>query len=267
MSTLKDFDLPAVKEGYRLFLRSTGELEAMLRAYAGVVAPRLASAPPGPFVMLDLGCGDGRFTAALLGRLQRPVGLELLLVDPSQERAAAQEALAPLVGPGQVRALDRLPAPLPPLDLVIANHSCYYDPGFARSAAALIQALRPGGLFVLSMEHFTGSIARFWGAAFMQLDREVPYNHWTRVERALRAAARDAGATFELGGSLIDNAFVYDDTDANHRKLCDFALDVHLEALGAERAVTLLRSFGRARDARRHFPKPDGLMLVSKPAR
>ena len=82
-----------IRDAYAFFQRHTTETEADIRAYL----PHLLAATMGeqPIRMLDFGCGDGAFTAALLDHASwLPARLQLALVEPDD--VYRQQAVARL---------------------------------------------------------------------------------------------------------------------------------------------------------------------------
>jgi ubiquinone/menaquinone biosynthesis C-methylase UbiE len=121
-------------------------------AYRAIMAEALARLPPppGPLTALDIGCGDGAFSQALLGALGRRLSLTLL--DPSLAMLmAAEERL----GPGRARLiLGDLDSPeLGPgtCDLVIAAHVLEHLPDPVLALARMKRLLRPGGSLILAV--------------------------------------------------------------------------------------------------------------------
>jgi len=113
----------------------------------------LAATPRRSFdAALDLGCGTG-----LCGRLLRPYTRELVGVDLSAEmiKAAGQRGVYDrLLHCDLVPALAAQPDHY---DLIVAGDVLVYVGDLSRLMPAVAAALRPGGLFAFSIEHYDGT--------------------------------------------------------------------------------------------------------------
>jgi 2-polyprenyl-3-methyl-5-hydroxy-6-metoxy-1,4-benzoquinol methylase len=111
---------------------------------------RLLGDLPGQRV-LDAGCGNGYLSRMLASR-----GAQVTGVEPGQSLfgfAAEQEAVAPR-GIRYVQAdLCALPDLGAPFDAVVASMVLPAIPDWAGAMAACVQALKPGGLFVFTVNH------------------------------------------------------------------------------------------------------------------
>jgi predicted TPR repeat methyltransferase len=114
-------------------------LERRLKAAGGDAA--------GPLVMLDAGCGTGLCGPWLAGYRGRLVGVDLSrgMIAKAQARAVYDELIT-----GEVVAeLEKRPGSL---DLIVAADVLVYIGDLVRLFAAAAAALRPGGMFLLSVE-------------------------------------------------------------------------------------------------------------------
>jgi SAM-dependent methyltransferase len=95
--------------------------------------------------VLDLGCGDGRFTAALIGAGVRTVGVEVAEAALERARARVPEQdfrLAPIDGP--------LPLEAGSFDLVWASEVIEHIADTARWLSEVRRVLRPAGRLLLT---------------------------------------------------------------------------------------------------------------------
>jgi 2-polyprenyl-3-methyl-5-hydroxy-6-metoxy-1,4-benzoquinol methylase len=101
--------------------------------------------------VLDAGCGNGYLSRMLAGH-----GAQVTGVEPGQSTfgfAAEQEAASPL-GIRYVQAdLCGLPDLGAPFDAVVASMVLPVIPDWAGAMRACVQALKPGGLFVFTVNH------------------------------------------------------------------------------------------------------------------
>src|SRR4029453_7081061 len=119
-----------IRDAYAFFQQHTTETEEDISAYL----PHMHGVSMGdsPLRTLDFGCGDGTFTATLLGRTGwPPARLRLSLVEPDDVyRHQAVARLQPFTTQ-PVCAWPALPAHLHAcFDLVVANHVLSYVPVF-----------------------------------------------------------------------------------------------------------------------------------------
>ena len=148
-----------IRDAYTFFQQHATETEEDIRAYL----PHIQGASMGdsPLRMLDFGCGDGGFTAALLGRARvPPERLQLAIVEPEDVyRHQAVERLQPFTTQ-PVCAWPALPAHLHAcFDLVMANHVLYYVPDLHGTLVALLSALATPGLLLAAMAGLVNAMA------------------------------------------------------------------------------------------------------------
>src|ERR671915_816751 len=114
-------------------------MSAPLEAMGRVVLARLDLR--GDERVLDAGCGTGRVTAALIGRLPRG---EVVAVDGSP--AMVEQARARLDGRADVRVADPLELELErPVDAILSTATFHWIADHDRLFARLLAALVPGG--------------------------------------------------------------------------------------------------------------------------
>jgi trans-aconitate 2-methyltransferase len=133
----------------------------------------------GDETVLDAGCGTGRVTAHLVGRLPRG---RVIAVDRSEAMVA--EARAYLGDRAEVRQADLLELELAePVDAVLSTATFHWVPDHDRLFERLFAALRPGGRLVAQCGG-RGNIARVLAAA-REVGREPPFagafDGWTRA--------------------------------------------------------------------------------------
>src|SRR5262249_5667574 len=137
-----------------------------------------------PIRMLDFGCGDGQFTAALLSRVSwPPARLQLALVEPDDVyRHQAVARLQPYTTQ-PVRAWSALPpSPQACFDLVLAHHVLYYVPDLDSTLVALLRALATPGLFLTAMAGQRGTLAQWGQQCFAWLGQPYPYHTAEDIE-------------------------------------------------------------------------------------
>jgi len=204
----KPFEL--IHDAYAFFQQHTTETEADICAYL----PHLCAmaTEDQPIRMLDFGCGDGQFTAALLGRAPwLQARLQLALVEPND--VYRHQAVARLQ-PYTTQPVCAWPA-LPPhlqacFDLVLANHVLYYVPDLDGTLAALLRALATPGLFLTAMAGQRSIFAQWCQQCFAWLGQPYPFHTAEDLESTL---ARHGVA---YGKEDVHYEFVFPDT-AEHR--------------------------------------------------
>jgi len=204
----KPFEL--IHDAYAFFQQHTTETEADIRAYLPHL--RAMATEDQPIRMLDFGCGDGQFTAALLGRAPcLQARLQLVLVEPDD--VYRHQAVARLQ-PYTTQPVCAWPA-LPPhlqacFDLVLAHHVLYYVPDLDGTLAALLRTLATPGLFLTAMAGQRSTFAQWCQQCFAWLGQPYPFHTAEDLEGAL---ARQGVA---YGKEDVHYEFVFPDT-AEHR--------------------------------------------------
>lgn len=164
-----------------------GRVSALIRSWQGFRALRtdpisaLRELEPGRAV--DIGCGRGDLGATLIGR-----GWQVTGVEPSREACDVARARGIDARCGGVADAGLEPSSY---DAAIFRHSLEHltDPvGDLRTAG---QALRPGGLMLISVPNFGGWQARRFGSRWYHLD--LPRHRFHFDAPALEAAIRAAG--------------------------------------------------------------------------
>jgi SAM-dependent methyltransferase len=212
-----------IRDAYAFFQEHATETEADIRAYR----PYLHDWSTGdsPIRILDFGCGDGGFTAALLGSVSvPPERLRLALVEPDD--VYRHQAIARFQ-PCTTQPVCAWPA-LPPhlqacFDLVLANHVLYYVPDLDGTLAALLRALATPGLFLAAMAGRANAMAQCCLQCFDLLGKPFPF-HTSEDCEATLARLGEAYGTEE-----VPYALVFPDAEENRLRMGRFLLgdDVH----------------------------------------
>ena len=207
-----------IRDAYAFFQQHATETEEDIRAYL----PHIHGASMGdsPLRTLDFGCGDGEFSAALLGRARvPPERLRLALVEPDDVyRHQAVERLQPFT----TQSVCAWPA-LPPhlhacFDLVVANHVLYYVPDLDGTLAALLRALATPGLFLTAMAGQRNTFAQFCNHCFTLLRQPNPFRTAEDLEGALTRHGE------EYGKEAVHYEVVFRDTEENRLQIMRFLL-------------------------------------------
>lgn len=146
---------------------------------------------PGPYRVLDVGCG----TATLLAILSRdPLAERLIGLDysPSMIRQAAQkrdrlesrEKLGLVVGDAE-----RLPFPDTQFDVVTCCNSFHHYPHQSVAISEFRRVLRPGGMLVL-IDGFRDNVVGWvvFDVAVTLVERDVHHAAWSDVRRMILEA-------------------------------------------------------------------------------
>lgn len=158
------------------------------------VMPAVLRRLGGPRRVVDVGCGDGRSTAALLA-----AGHAVVAIEPSPGMRRMAEARAP---GAVILAGDAYATPLPPCDAILAlgEPLAYHPAGVDAEGrlraffAAAAAALSPGGQLVFDLIETGPSLAgRSWRAAedwavLVEVVEEGP-----RLRRAILSFRREGG--------------------------------------------------------------------------
>ena len=212
-----------IRDAYAFFQQHATETEADIRAYL----PHIHGVALGdsPLRLLDFGCGDGGFTAALLGSIcLPPARLRLALVEPDD--VYRHQAIAQLQ-PYSSQPVQAWPA-LPPhlhacFDLVVANHVLYYVPDLDGTLLALLGALATPGLFLAAMAGWANALAQLCRHCFDVLGKPFPF----RTAEDCEAALARLGETYSTENVRYE--LVFQDAAENRVTMGRFLLggDVH----------------------------------------
>jgi len=207
-----------IRDAYAFFQQHATEIEADIRAYL----PHIHGIAPGasPVRVLDFGCGDGGFTAALLGSLcLPPERLRLALVEPDGVyRHRAVEQLQPCSNQ-PVRVWPALPPDLHAcFDLVMANHVLYYVPDLHGTLSALLSALATPGLLLAAMAGRANAMAQLCRHCFDLLGKPFPFHTAEDCEAALARL----GAAYDTEDVYYE--LVFPDAEDNRLRMGRFLL-------------------------------------------
>jgi SAM-dependent methyltransferase len=149
-----------IRDAYTFFQQHATETEADIRAYLPHVHDLLTG--NSLIRMLDFGCGDGGFTAALLGRVcMPPERLRLALVEPDDVYRHQAVVRLQSCTTQPVCAWPALPSHLQAcFDLVVVNHVLYYVPDLDGALSVLLRALATPGLFLAAMAGRANAMAQ-----------------------------------------------------------------------------------------------------------
>lgn len=148
-------------------------------------ASRLAAAPG---ALLDVGCGDGRFLAAMKARGWRVSGTE---TDPVAANLARRRTGATIYD----RPLEELNLPPASFDLVTLLHVLEHVPDPRATLAACRSLLRPGGALFVALPNADSPEAGLFGASWYHLD--LPRHLWGFTPRSLVRLAEEVGFSVE----------------------------------------------------------------------
>lgn len=237
-TTTKDF--APIQGDYEFFMDNSSEAEADLAGYMEDVPP-FPAGPEIPFRMLDFGCGPGNFTARFLERAGWPADrLGLALVEPVEDyRRLAVERLEGRARP-PLEAWKELPQDADSsFDFILSNHVCYYVTNLHARLAALIRALKPGGVFLAAIAGRENTLVDFWFRGFALIGQPVPYNTGEDFERALV----DLGAHYSRKEVSYDLAFP--DSEENRMRILRFLLSNYLDRIPREAALGFFDPYAR----------------------
>ncbi|QKE85327.1 class I SAM-dependent methyltransferase [Arthrobacter sp. NEB 688] len=162
-------------EGARTF-RQPGEVyDLFMGRYSRALAPVFLDAagvtgPPGS--ALDVGCGPGALTEALVARLGAPA---VTAVDPSEPFVASCRARCPGVDVRAGRA-EALPVEDAAHDAALAQLVLHFVSDPAAAAAEMVRAVRPGGTVAACVWEFSAGMEMlrlYWDAA-LAVDPDAP---------------------------------------------------------------------------------------------
>jgi SAM-dependent methyltransferase len=177
-----------IRDDYLFFQEHSTEAAEDVRAYLPYV--KELGAAHRRVRMLDFGCGDGQFTAALL--LQAgfpPHNLRLSLVEPD---SIYLEQAVKRLQPYTTEAIEALPQVRPGVeaDLVLANHVFYYVPQLEEMISVLLGTLAQAGRFLIAMAGERNTLIQFWKSCFALIGKPLPFHIAEDLQRVLDVAGR-----------------------------------------------------------------------------
>ena len=193
------------------------------QSWAGDVLERIGDLPPDP-VILDVGCGTGRVTEALL-----PLG-RVLAIDASAAMVAqARERLGDRAAVWQCDVLElelREPA-----DLVVSTATLHWVPDHDLMWQRLAAALKPGGRLEVQCGG-KGNIARVCEAIEQAAPELAGWSPWTFAGPDETIPRLEAAGFVDASAWLTEKPTYPDDVAAFVRTSI---LPAHLDRLPAER--------------------------------
>jgi SAM-dependent methyltransferase len=241
-----------IRDAYTFFQQHTTETEEDIRAYL----PHIHGVLMGnsPLRTLDFGCGDGGFSAALLGRARvPPERLQLAIVEPDDVyRHQAVERLQPFTTQ-PVCAWPALPAHLHAcFDLVVANHVLYYVPDLHGTLSALLRTLATPGLFLVAMAGRANAMAQCCLRCFDLIGKPYPFHTSEDCEAAL------AGLGEAYGTEDVHYELVFPDTEENRLNMGRFLMGGDFHAVPRQAMLQCFDPYAYARQitmqlAHKHF--------------
>jgi SAM-dependent methyltransferase len=169
--------------------------------------------PPTPGIVVDVGCGVGRWAGRLVALGHRVIGIE-----PSTEMADVAEGLGFGTNFRVVRAsVDEAKLPAGSADAVLAMGSLQYAPTPSRSVARMATWLRPGGWMLILGDSLLALTLELLGAGRVEEAVErarsltaefrianVAVRHWLFTADSLRQWLTEAGLVeVEVCGLLV----------------------------------------------------------------
>ncbi|HVK03347.1 MAG TPA: class I SAM-dependent methyltransferase [Armatimonadaceae bacterium] len=162
------------------------EVGKRLDAYSARLADKVRSVSNArnPGRALDVGCGDGRFLAALRARGWEVAGTE---TDPVAAELARGRTGATIYED----TLDALPGDAGPFDLVSLVHVLEHVPDPRATLADCLRLLHPGGKLLLALPNAASAEAALFGSAWYHLD--LPRHLWGFTPRSLTRLLEETG--------------------------------------------------------------------------
>jgi SAM-dependent methyltransferase len=235
-------DFAPIRADYAFFEEHSTEAEEDVRAYLPHLQALSASVQS--VRMLDLGGGEGRFSAQFLTALRIPAEhLQLSLVEPVEVyRQQAAERLHEF-STLPVRLWPAMPPDLHGcFDLVLANHSLYYVPDLDTTVSSLLRSLSSPGLFLCALAGQENLLIQFWNHCFGLIGKAVPYH----TAEDLKSVLLKEGVAHRTEKVTYDLAFP--DSEENRLHIMRFLLGGYFEAIPR---AEMLAAFDRYRAAGR----------------
>ena len=229
-----------IRDEYAFFQQHATETEEDIGAYLPHI--HSMSMGDGPLRTLDFGCGDGGFTAALLGRAHvPPERLQLALVEPDDVyRHQAVEWLQPFTTQ-PVCAWPALPAHLHGcFDLVLANHVLYYVPDLHGTLSALLRTLATPGLFLAAMAGRANAMAQCCLRCFDLIGKPFPFRTSEDCEAAL------AGVGEAYGTEDVHYELAFPDAEENRLRMGRFLLGDDFHAVPRQAMLQCFDAYAHA---------------------
>lgn len=235
LNTSKDFG--PLRADYSFFEDHATEAVADARSYA--VHVRSLNTSGRPILMLDFGCGEGRFTENLLKTCDIPAErLCLTLVEPVDEhRRRAVERLTP-VAARPINAGATLPDnPDARFDLVLANHVFYYVTNLEDVVAAIHRSLAPAGLLLAAMAGQNNLLIQFWNHCFGLIGEPVPFHTAEDFAAALRRQS--------IGylKKPVHYELTFSDSEENRLRILRFLLGSHFDKVPRQPMLDLFAPY------------------------
>ncbi len=200
--------------------------------------PRLAALMPPDRVLrlLDVGCGTGDFTAAVLDQAGWPPDrLRLALVEPVADQLHDAATRLAAFTDRPVAAWTAVPdGPDARFDLILANHVLYYVPDLDEMLASLHHALAPSGTLFIAMAGEQNPLIAIWRAAYLGLGVASP-DYFTED---VTAALDWRGVPYRK--ETVPYGIAFPDSEENRLKILRFLLRDALERMPL---AALLASF------------------------
>ena len=212
-------------DDYAFFEVHSTEGEMGLRAYAAHLGA--VEGANERIRMLDFGSGTGSFSQSFLQQAGwPPVNLELTLVEPGEvARKKAAERLSPFSAYSIEHAAGLPEGKQGEFSLILANHSLYYVPDLAQTAAHLYRMLRPGGKLLAAMAGKENVLIQCWAVGFELLGQSIPYY----TGDGLRAVLEHAGMAYQE--EKVFYSITFPDATANRMKILRFLFGPRLPSI------------------------------------
>ncbi len=207
-------------EAYRFFQDHSTEANHCADAIATQISTLYTSRP---MQLLDFGCGEGKFLAAVIDRLGiDPKQLHVTLVEPDPTYLdKASQCLQEVVG--SVTAHASIATVASQADIIVANHCLYYVSDLENTLHDCVRRLAPRGRMLATMAKSNNSIIILWRKLFGSLGIDVPfYVHENMTDELSRAE-------IEYSTCEINSALSFSRTTAAEKLILKFCLGEHMD--------------------------------------